>query len=332
MGVEKLRLAVLGGTGFADRPAVPHFLQSQKVEIVAVQARDEERVRVTAERHGIPLWTTDVDEILAADHVDAVYIASPVFLHASQTVAAAQAGKHVLCEKPMALTAAECEQMIAACKEADVVLMPAFMLRFNPAPVEIKKLLENGEIGQVITLKAQFGFWYPPGPGIWRQVKRLSGGGALADVGSHAIDLLRFLAGEVVSVAAHTATLTFDYDVDDVSTLLMRFASGSIGFVDAYFNARRLENRLEIVGTEGTIIAETLSGSTRTQFRVLRRHRTDYYDLPKASHYVAEVEHFAKCVAEGTQPEVTGEDGLKCQQIIEAAFKSAETGAVVKLA
>lgn len=329
--MEKLRLAVLGATGFADRTAIPHFLQSPKVEIVAVQARNEDRVRSTAAAHGIPQWTTDVDEIVASDVINAVYIASPVFLHAGQTVAVARAGKHVLCEKPMALTAAECEQMIAACKEAGVILMPAFMLRFNPAHIEIKNLLESGGIGQVITLKAQFGFWYPPGPGIWRQVRRLAGGGALADVGSHAIDLLRFFAGEVVSVAAHTPTLTFDYDVDDVSTLLLRFASGAIGFVDAYFNAKRLENRLEIVGTEGTIIAETLSGSTRTQFRVLRRHRTDHYHLPQASHYVAEIEHFAECVATGTQPIVTGEDGLKCQQIIEAAFKSHETGTVVKL-
>lgn len=330
--MNKLRLGVIGATGFADRTAIPEFVQSKKIEIVSVHGRDQDKVGQVASRHGIPKWTTNVYELVSDPDIDAVYIASPVFLHRSDVLAAAANQKHVLCEKPLALNVAECHDMIAACRKAGVVFMPAFMMRYNPAHVEIKKQIEAGAVGQVITLRAQFGFWYPENPTAWRQVKRLGGSGALADVGSHCIDLLRFLAGDIVEVSCQAQTARFSYDVDDVAVLLMRHQTGAISIVDVYFSTRKVENRLEVNGTDATILSEgSIAGRSHSRYRILRPEGKEAIEVPFVSPYVGEIDDFAKAIATKSEPRVTAIDGLRCQEVMEAALQSSETGTTVRL-
>jgi len=330
--VEPLRIGVIGATGFADRIAIPEFARSSKIRIVAVQGRDEGRVRSVAERHGVPRWVTRVDELLAMDDLDAVYVCSPVFQHAEHVIAAARAGKHVLCEKPMGLTSDECRAMASACKEAGVVLIPAFMMRFNPAHMRMRELIEPGAVRRVVSLRAQFGFWYPEDPRAWRQVRELAGAGALVDVGSHCIDLVRFLAREIAEVSAQVSTLHFSCNVDDASVLLLRLQSGALAVVDVYFNTPSVENRLEIAGTRATIVAKgTIGALTHSRFRVLSPEGVEQVELTYESPYTLEIERFADVIRGRAQPIVTDLDGIRCQEVIEAAVRSSQTKQAVQL-
>lgn len=330
--MDRVNLGIIGATGFAAEKPIPAFQQAGNVRVSYLYGRDPKKTANVANQYGVEKWTNELEELLADKEVDAVYVVSPAFLHAEHTEKAAKAGKDVLCEKPMATTTDECHRMIDVCERNDSTLMMAFMLRFHPAHRRIKKLLENNAIGRVVSARAQLSLWFPQDESSWRQKPDLSGGGAIADVGSHCIDLLRFFLGDIDQVSAQAPSLYFEYDVDDTSILLVRFESGEVGIIDAYFNLKKAENRLELYGTGGSIVAERTIGPYReASFQLSRPSEQIDYQLDYINPYEAEVRHFAHSVLERSEPEVTGEDGLRCQQIIEASLKSHSEGARIKV-
>ena len=289
---------LIGCGSIARRRILPAIREAGNSRLIAVMSRSIEKARRLASEYGAERYYDKVDDLLGDDEIDAIYIATPTFLHAPQTIMAAEAGKHILCEKPMAMNMDECLRMVEECRRNHVKLMIGHHLRFKPDSWGIRRIIADGTIGDVSLIKAQQSIWYNPDPTAWRVNPSLGGGGSLMDLGVHCIDLLRFiLKSEVVEVAAFTQTLTFNYPVEDTAIVLIRFDRGAYGVIDSCFNIKHSRRVLEVYGSEGTIFGiGTISPKTGV-VEVFIDGEKKTYKFEEKNPYVAEVEHFAECIA-----------------------------------
>ncbi|MGC8778980.1 MAG: Gfo/Idh/MocA family protein, partial [Candidatus Caldatribacteriaceae bacterium] len=185
--MQKVRFGVVGAGGIARRRTIGEVKQHARYsEIYALMDVDQKTLDETAREFGIERYSTSLEVLLQQD-IEAVYVASPIYAHREQVLAALQAGKHVLCEKPMALNRHEAEEMAELAEKMGLRLGVGYMMRYNVYHREIKRLIEEGSLGQLVAGRAQLTCWYPPIPSAWRQVKALGGGGALMDMGGHCI-------------------------------------------------------------------------------------------------------------------------------------------------
>jgi predicted dehydrogenase len=341
---KKVNFGVIGAGGIAIRKTIPGMLKARRCRLVAVM--DPVGIDRIAAQLGVRGYQKEAD-LLADPAVEAVYIASPVDCHARQIVAAAEAGKHVLCEKPLTMSLKEAKEAVAACRKHQRFLQEGYMMKFHGAHVKIKELVDEGRLGKIVSMRAQLSCWYPRIPGAWRQDPARGGGGSLIDMATHLYDLLEYFAGPVRRIVARTGTLVQDYRSEDASTTLLEFASGAQATVDCFFcipdEASR--TRLEIYGSQGAILAEGTIGQgsggkvealwglgdapyDAAQLKdVARRfHRVSF---AKVNPYTAECEYFARCILEGRPPALNGpENALHLMTLVERAYASAEDGKV----
>ena len=324
---------IVGAGKIAESQFAPAVAAAEGHELAAVSRRELGAAQRFAERHGARRAYDSVEALLEDDEVSAVYVSTPPHLHARETVLAAEAGKHVLCEKPMALTTGEAREMIDACRAGGVMLTICHYQRFNARHQRIRSLLEGGAIGQVTAARINFSDRFPPQPGVWHHRPEISGGGPVMDLGIHCIDLLRFLCGPAESVAALVETLVDSSPVADTATLLLRLASGAQAVVTSHWTTANHEpertNGLEIWGTEGSIAAAPISAKDSAgSLRVLTGDGARDYavEVGGPRPHVALVEVFGRAVAgEGVNP-IPGEEGLAGLAVVEAAHESARRG------
>ena len=315
-----VRWGIVGASGIAHRRTMAAINVAENNELYALMVRDMGRAKKLAEEHGVPVYYDSVDSILSDPDVDAVHIATPVYLHHDHVIQAAEHGKHVLCEKPMALNVSECKSMIDACNQNGVQLQICFLLRFHPNYREIKRLLANGDLGEIIEARAAFLKWYPIEEGVWRRNPVRAGGGVLMDLGSHSIDLLSYLLGDVSRVTAFTNSRVFGWEVEETATVLMQAKSGVHIIVDTSFAVPHSESFLEIYGTKGSIL---VSGG---RMKIYINDDVREESRSAGNLYTVLVEHFGRCMNGEEEPIAPGIAGLKNIQIISAAYESAKTG------
>jgi len=325
--MRTVRFGILGATGFAAKRPLPGLLEARCCSVGAIHGPPEHRdlLDQLASRHGIPQLYTTVDGLLADTQLDAVYVATPAYLHAQHVIQAAKAGKHVLVEKPMALDLADGRRMIAACRRAGVKLQVGYMRRFHPCHAKIRKLVDGGRLGKIVEARIQTHLWYPPDPRAWRQDPALGGGGAMMDMGSHCRELLEVLLGPIRWVQGFTANVVFDYPVEDLAVATVGFASGALGILDTSFAIPYRENVLEIYGTQATLSARRTAGPFADPELWLSDGR-GLRLLPVKSRkdqYRAEFERFARAVIEDRSPEVDGRAGLRNLAQLLAMYRSA---------
>ena len=350
--MSKVSWGVIGCGGIAARRTIPESLQmASNAEIVSVMDISPERAVQVAERFGVAHWCATEDELLAQP-VDAVYIATPQNVHCRQVVAAARAGKHVLCEKPMAVSAAEVDRMEAACGKAGVKFMLGFCMRGNVYNRKARELVQSGALGRMVMGRAQLTCWYPPIPGAWRQDVSISHGGALIDMGTHCLDLLEWIMGAaIVEVAGFQDLMTHEYPtrIEDASTIVMRLSNGAHGVVDNYFNLPDVaaQNSLELHGTKGSIIGQGTIGQDPTgrMFSIIQPEETGYnasqvrneavdrqvYELQGVGLYGQMIETFSRCILEDTEPPVGIADGRHSVAVVDAVYKAARDKRVVRV-
>lgn len=339
--MKKVKWGVLGAGGIADRRTLPGMMDCKNAELVAVMEVDPANAERLREKYGAKYAYTTAEELIANPEVEAVYIASPINFHKSQIFAAAKAGKHILCEKPIALTVAECEEIEDFCKNYDILTATGFMMRFHAYHQEIKKLIREGAVGDLVTARAQFTCWYPEIEGAWRQKKALSGGGALMDLGVHCIDLIEYLSGQkAVKTAAFCNTKTFSYDVEDTASVILKLDGGLTAYVDTNFNIpdEAAVCRLEFYGTKGSIFAEGTLGQVEAgEVRIITSDQSDYdaaqnrgsavvisLDCELGNMYTKEIDAFSDSILNKTEIEVPLSDAVHVQRVVEAAYRSAE--------
>ncbi|MBL7170448.1 MAG: Gfo/Idh/MocA family oxidoreductase [Candidatus Omnitrophica bacterium] len=336
-----VKWGVIGACGIAKRRTIPEgIVPAKNAELVAVMDVDEKAVIEAAQKFGGVKYYTKEDDLLKNPDVDAVYIATPVCLHASQVIKAANAKKHIFCEKQMAMTVADCEKMIKVCKKNKVKLSLGYLMRYNVYHKEIKEMLNKGLLGTPVMARAQLSCWYPEIAGAWRQEPAKGGGGSLIDMGTHCIDLLEMFFGKTKAVSCFLTNRAFKYPVEDTAIVNLEFQNGVIGIVDNCFSIpdASSKNRLEIYGTKGSILAEgtigqapggevsaylekEAKGYTAEQARTTSTE--EKITLTPVNTYQAEIEDFSSCIEEDREPSFTGEHGLWNQKIVLACYESA---------
>ena len=312
-----LRVGLLGAGWVAERHA-RGLLDHPGAELVAASNWREPSLAALAERFGIPRTTTDWRELAADPEVDAVVIGTPNALHAEQAVAFLEAGKHVLVEKPMARTVAECDRMLAAAAGSPAWLMVAHCWRFHSDVLTLRARVAAGELGEIVKTRS-YGVHAHWGPSGWFTDPELAGGGALLDMGVHAIDTTRFLLGDPlpVRVYATVATRYGDYPVDDDAVLLVRWSDATSSIIEAGWwqpHLGGLEADTELYGTGG--YARVWD---RTEPPPGQEHVSQ-------AMFTAQIGEFVGAVAAGRQPRPSGEDGRVVMEIVEQAYAVARGG------
>jgi predicted dehydrogenase len=328
------------GVGYIARL---HALAAQALPDVvlaaAVNHRPETAAAFAAE-FGIPRVYGTVDELLSAGGADVLLVNTPNYLHAAETVAALQAGVHVMVEKPMAMNAREAEAMLAAAQASGARLMVAHCFRFEQEAQWLRAQVAAGRLGDIVRTKG-YGVHVAWGPSGWFTQRKLAGGGALADMGIHAIDIARYLLGDPqpVSVYARIETRYTQADVDDTGVVIVNWDNGASSTIESGWWQPQADGSCAVTQLYGTAGYGRIYPTYLDLMRLnpTERERVDsgfpaqeQYGAPQAM-YVAQLAHFLECVQTGQTPAASGEVGLVNMRIVDAAYESARTGAVVAL-
>ncbi len=287
--MDEVRWGIIGCGTVTEKKSGPAFNKVEGSRLVAVMRRSAEKARDYAERHGVPRWYDDADRLIHDPEVNAVYVATPPDSHAHYAIRAAQAGKPVYVEKPMARTYAECRQMIAACKQAGVPLFVAYYRRCLPAFLKVKALVQDGAIGDVRFVHVRL--FYPPRPGDferhnlpWRVQPEIAGGGYFYDLGSHQLDYLDYLFGPVTSAQGHAVNQAGLYPAEDAVAAHFAFESGVVGTGLWCFtvDAGSTTDRIEIFGSTGHLSFAAFN--LPEPIRLTRNGQTEEIHCPTPEH------------------------------------------------
>lgn len=347
--MRKVKWGVIGCGGIADRRTLPGMMLAENAELVAVMDTNAEFAENVKNKYNAKYAFTTAAELLALDEIEAVYIASPVAFHKEQAFAAADAKKHILIEKPVALTSAEAEEIEVYCKKAGVKLGVGFMMRFHAYHQAIKQLIDEGKLGQIVSMRGQFTCWYPEMEGAWRQKKATSGGGAMVDMGVHAIDVLQYISGlKAETVTGFASNQVFHYEVEDACNAIMKMDNGAAMYIEANFNIpdAAASCRLELYGTRGSVLAEGTLGQVeggKVEVRLaddslgynaqqdVAELNIQELDVTFGNMYTKEIEGFGNAVINDTDVPVPAHEAIFNQKVVEAVYKSSETGQFVTL-
>ncbi|BFL47684.1 gfo/Idh/MocA family oxidoreductase [Lactonifactor longoviformis] len=342
-----IKVGVIGCGKIAQVRHLPEYAENKDAQIAAVFDLCRERAEEVAARYGARAYDS-YSELLADPDIDAVSVCAANAAHCEITVAALKAGKHVLCEKPMAITLEECERMVETAKETGKYLMVGHNQRLTKAHAKAKELLVKGEIGSILTFRTAFGHsgpetWAIDSKSIWFFDKKMAAFGAMADLGIHKTDLIQYLTGHrVEEVMAVTATLDKKdasgkkIGVDDNSVCIYKMDNGIVGTMTAsWTNYGEEENWTVLYGTEGVMhIYEDPKYSIIIEKKDASRvyYQADQIQTNSSQTKSGIIDAWISCLTEGREPEISGEEALSAMRAVFAALESAETGKAVKTA
>jgi 1,5-anhydro-D-fructose reductase (1,5-anhydro-D-mannitol-forming) len=307
-----LRWLVVGIGDITTKRVLPAILAEPRSQLAGIVTRDPAK----AAPYAVPAWT-ELTAACAQSAADAVYIATPVFLHAPQTIEALRAGKHVLCEKPMALNYAEALGMQRAADDTGRTLGIAYYRRMYPKVARAKQLIEQGAIGRAVFAEATSHDWFHPSDGFraWIADPKKSGGGPLRDIASHRIDLMNYLFGQPTRVSGHLSTLVHPIQVEDNATVLIEYGTGVRGLVDVRWHSRIPRDEFRIRGTEGELDLTPLNSP-----QLVHPGALEHIPAPANLHYPC-VEDFVTAVLQGTSPRSTGATALPAEWVMQQATR-----------
>ncbi len=316
-----IRWGIIGCGDVARRRVANAVITNPNSELVAVCRRDEAKLRQFCDEFEITRSYTDADQLICDPELDAVYVATPVNLHLPQTIAAARAGKHVLVEKPMAMTVGECDEMIDVCRRQNVKLGVAYYRRYYPVVEHIKQLIESGEIGDVLSVSVATAAAFamtPEDDGYWRVIPEQGGGGALMDIGSHRINLLLYLFGNIADVRCFAGTVAADYESEDSASLVMQFHNGIHGSLQCFFGCPVDPDEFTVIGTKGRLRSAPLNGGSLT-IELSAQTRNELHP-PNENFNVPLIADFVEAIENDREPLVSGEDGRDVNVVMARAY------------
>lgn len=338
-GGRKLGYAIVGLGSYGLGVIIPEFARCQHSKLVAVVTGDAAKGARVAAEHGLGANAVysyaRFDEIRNNPEIDIVYVCLPNAMHAEYTIRAARAGKHVMCEKPMAISVAECEAMIAACRKADRKLMIGYRCHFEPFNLEAMRLARSGAAGKIRYVRTEHGFTQGD-PSKWRLKRALSGGGSLMDMGVYSLQAARYMTGEEpIAVTARESTDRSDprfREVEDMIEWNLEFPSGAIAGCQSMYSAN--QNHILLMGDKGRIELEPAtrySGNHMWVGRDGRERELTPPPGPGVTQFAGQLDHLADCIVAGREPIVGGEEGLRDMRIVEAIYRSAREGRTIRL-
>ena len=335
--MEEVKIGIIGAGRIAHIMSAA-YSQIRECRLLAVNDVVRSAAERLAAKFNIPSIHDDYRELLSSTEVDAVLVCVPTHLHEEITLAAAQAGKHIFCQKPMALTVEQCERMTQAAEANGIVLQVGFMLRFTPPFGEVKQRLDNQEIGQLIAIRSAVFGWEPTDDWFYDPAR---GGGVLIDTIIHTFDLYRWYMGEVSSIFAMGGAFVLEgakkYQTPDNVMCSFRFQNGAMGELYGTWTSGYGDKTLEIYGTDGSILVDLMN---KQGGHLFIKSRPNDRSLPVGWNnlgvlwkygYQAEARQFVSCVLGNASPQATGRDGIAAQKLALLANQSLRTGMPVAL-
>ncbi len=325
------------GTGYINKVHA-RAAQTCGLELVAVVNHKAESMAAFGNEFGITRQYKDIEEMLKDGQIDALVVSTPNYLHSPQTIAALNAGIHVMVEKPMAMNTPEAEKMYEASRRTGATLMVAHCWRFDQDVLWLKGQLEK--LGKIIRTKG-IGVHTHWGPAGWFTKKEFAGGGAMADMGIHALDTARFLLGDPkpVSVYAKIGTYYKDFDVDDTGTIIVEWDNGATSFIESGWwqpHADGPEAATQLYGTEGfgQLFPTRLEIPNKNEKKI--EVIESGFEFPREEHcpqslYDAQLRYFVECIEKKQTPNPGGPEGIVNMKVIDAAYESSRTGKVVDI-
>lgn len=327
-----VRYAVVGLGHIAQVAVLPAFRHARRnSRVVALVSDDRAKRRAVSKQHRIEHTYSYAEYEACLEQVDAVYIALPNSLHAEYTVRAAKAGVHVLCEKPLAVTVEECEQMIDACEEHRVKLMVAYRLHFEEINLEAVDLVRRGRIGVPKFFNSSFSMTVRPND---IRTKKAMGGGTLYDIGVYCINAARYLfraePKEVMAISVNSGVAKLR-EIDESTGALLRFDGERVAAFVTSFNAADVGS-YRIVGTKGQLhVDPAYEYATGLAYDLTVNGKTTRKRIGRRDQFAPQLLYFSDCILKDRAPEPSGEEGLQDVRIVQALYESAETGKAVQV-
>lgn len=320
--MNTLKWGLVGCGDIARKRIAPALRDLPIAEFVSVSRSQAELAKAFAAEFGARKWFADWRDQIADDEIDAVYLATPVNVHAEQTIAAAEAGKHVLCEKPMALTVNDCDDMIAACKANNVKLGIAYYRRFYPVVIRAKQIIESGELGKVAFAQINAFEYFDPAPDhprYWFVEKEKSGGGPMIDFGCHRIEVVTNLFGAVRRLESLVSNDILGREVEDTASALFQFENGTCAALTVTHASIEPMDSLDIYGLNGSIHIPSLNLGQLT----VRSGETERLESlpPTANFHEPLIADFTDAVLFDCKPQVDGVAGREISRMIEEIYE-----------
>ncbi len=334
---KKMGYAIVGLGMLSINEILPAFAKCEKSKPVAFVSGHPDKANKLALRYGInPKYIYNYENygtIKDNSEVDIIYIVLPNFMHAEYTIRGFQAGKHVLTEKPMAATPADCQQMIDAGRKAGKKLMVAYRCRYEPYNQEAIRIAHSGDLGPILVIEADAG-WNATNPDQWRLKKDLAGGGSLMDIGIYALNGSRYLSGEEpTEVNAMIYNVPGDprfKEVEETVNFQLRFPSGTIANCTSSYGYYPTSH-FRVIGTKGWLEMDPATWYRDQRLKVGGTNGIVEQELPSRDHFALEMDHMSQCVMENKEPLTPGEEGLRDIKLMMAIYESAQTGKTVKV-
>ncbi len=319
--MNTLKWGLIGCGDISRRRVAPALRDLPNCELVSVNRQDYSQAQSFAQQFGARKWFKSWQDLVSDDEIDAVYIATPVYLHAEQTIAAARAGKHVLCEKPLAMNATECDAMLQAAHDNDIKLGVAYYRHFYPVIQRMKEIIDNDEIGSIVAVDIKAFSHFNPQPGearYWLLIREQSGGGPMMDFGCHRIEVLLNLFGPVKTVHSIVNGVHFKREVEDTATALFEFENGIHATLSAVHAVFEPKDTIEIYGTAGSLYVDNLN---QGNLRIVTGNGERHEEWPPHSNlHQPHIDEFTHAVLENRQPAVTGEHGRDVTVLLDQIY------------
>jgi predicted dehydrogenase len=334
---KKVGWAIVGLGQLSIYQILPAFNQCEKSRVVALVSGHPDKAAKLAARYGVDAKRfynyENYDALRDNPEVDVIYIVLPNGMHAEYTIRGLKAGKHVLCEKPMANTPADCEAMIAAGKQTGRKLMVAYRCQYEPHNLEMVRMTKEKELGPVKVILADHGFNIGD-PTQWRLNRALAGGGSLMDIGIYGLNAARFVTGEEpTEINAMMYSTPGDIrfrEVEETINFQLRFPSGILANCTSSYGYYS-QARLRAVATQGWFELEPDMNYTGLRMQVRRSNKLEEVMLPQKNHFATEMDHMSDCVMNDKNPLTSGEEGLRDLELITAIYEAAKTGKTIKV-
>lgn len=323
-----IRFGILGFGLHAVRRLMPGFVLAKHCHVTALSRRDLSKAKASAAEYHIPLSFDSAEDLCRCPEVDAVLVTTPNALHLRDVLLALRHGKPVLCEKPMAMNAGECRQMVDAAGKANLLLGVAQVFRFEESTAALRRRIASGQIGKPVFARAEFSFWHKDAKRTWLTDAALAGGGPISDIGVHCVDALRYvLNDEVRRVSARGRWDQESGGVEAAAALTLEFGGGTLGSVLVSMRAQ-YRTPMEIVGPQGVLRADdALNVERPITIELWREHRAVESEVADNHFaYARQVDDFSLAVEEKMKFPAPGEEGWQNQEILDAAFRSLTSG------
>jgi len=314
---KKVKWGVAGCGRFAENNFLPASKLLRRSSVVSLYSRDISRSKALSQKFGVQNYFDNYDEFLKSD-INAVFVSSPNAHHYEQVIKAARAGKNILCEKPLALSSAQAEEMVRVCKENNVLFSVNYIYRFHPLIKKAKELILDQKLGKLVSIDIKFNIDFPP-DNNFRFKKELSGGGALRDIGTHVLDLLIYFGDEVESIDGFMGNLIYNSEVDDFAIGTVKFKKSGFGTFNVSYNNKKAFNRIEILCHKGAIAIDNLIGRkiAAPKLTILLEDETRKSFRKRGNKMLYVLKSVQKSFLKNETPFVTGEEGLINLKLLE---------------